>query len=178
MTEYAWVIVDLVNDFVSGKFGSPAAIDVAKKTSSLISRINGKVELIFTLDTHIQNDPEFRVWGEHCVEGTVGSDLYPDLERFGGFRIRKRYYDAFYNTDLDGYLRDKKVKNLYISGVSTDICVIHTVAGAFFRGYTVTLIEDLCASIDPGKHDLAVSYMREKYGVRVVDSSTFAEEMF
>ncbi len=178
MTECAWVVVDLVNDFVSGKFGSPGAVEVARKTSSVISQLNGKVELVFTLDTHILNDPEFRVWGEHCVEGTAGSNLYPDLEKFNGFRIRKRHYDAFYNTDLDGYLRDKKIENLYISGISTDICVIHTVAGAFFRRYSVSLIEDLCTSIDPKNHDLAVSYMKEKYGARIIDSSTFVEEMF
>ena len=101
----AWLIVDLVNDFVTGKFGSEKGIQVAERTAEILEDLEGKITVIFTLDTHVPGDPEFSVWGEHCLIGTDGSRLYPKLKGMKGYSITKRHYDAFLGTDLDLYLR-------------------------------------------------------------------------
>ena len=127
----AFIAVDLVRDFVDLKFGSPEAVKVAEKNLSLLKKIQGRIPVILTRDSHIKNDPEFRVWGEHCLEGTEGSELYGELGKIEGRIMPKRHYDAFFETDLDSYLRNEGINHLFISGISTDICVMHTVAGAF-----------------------------------------------
>ena len=71
----AFVVVDLVNDFVEGKFGSNRALEVTKKASRFLSERNHDL-IIFTMDSHIPDDPEFRVWGEHCLLGQWGSELH------------------------------------------------------------------------------------------------------
>lgn len=172
----AWIIVDLVNDFVTGKFGSGSALAAAEKTAKVLENIDGNMEIIFTLDTHIKDDPEFRVWEEHCLSGTPGCELHSSVSGYQGYRIRKRHFDAFFDTDLDGYLRARKIQKLYISGVSTDICVLHTAAGAFFRNYDTTIIEDLSAAIDESRHRDALSAMERNYGATIIDSETFAGE--
>lgn len=164
----AVVVVDLVNDFVTGKFGSKEASSVAEKTEKFLDELKKQVEVVFTLDTHIPDDPEFKVWGEHCIIGTWGSEQVDNLKDKSGYRITKRHFDAFYDTDLDGYLRAKKIDTLYLTGISTDICVLHTAGGAFFRYYNINVISDLCAAITPERHAEALSFMKRNYGTRII----------
>lgn len=171
----ALIVVDLVGDFVDGKFGSDEAVKIANQTRETVSKLYEKMEIVMTRDAHIVNDPEFKVWGQHCLDGTKGSELYGDLSRYASRIIPKRHYDAFFDSDLDGYLRARGVKELYISGISTDICVEHTVAGAFFRGYDIGLIEDLCTSIEPKNHKDAVERMKSIYGVKVILQREFED---
>ncbi|MGC8506263.1 MAG: cysteine hydrolase family protein [Thermoplasmata archaeon] len=173
----AVIVVDLVNDFVSGVFGSKRSEDVSRKAAAFLDGIEGLVPVVFTMDTHIKNDPEFRVWGEHCLEGTWGSEISPDLNHVKAHRIRKRHYDSFYDSDLDGLLRSWGVNDLYIFGISTDICVQHTVAGAFFRNYPVRVIGDLCASIDVSKHQSALEFMKTNYGAMIISSEEASDEI-
>ena len=173
----AWIIVDLVNDFVSGRFGSERSVRVAEKTAELIRRIDGLIQIVFTLDTHIPGDPEFRVWGEHCLQGTPASELYGSLKEYGGQRIRKRHFDSFFQSDLEGYLRASGVDHVYISGISTDICVQHTAAGAFFRYFSIKIISDLCSSIDEKNHNMALEFMRKNYGADIIRAREFEEEI-
>ncbi len=176
MTKTAWIIVDLVNDFVSGKFGSKGADRVVAKTAEVLSRLDDKLLTVFTLDSHVPGDPEFKVWGEHCLVGTHGSELDDRLKPYYTYGIRKRRYDAFLETDLDAYLRMHDVRKVYISGVATEVCVIHTVAGAFFRYYDVSVIEDLCSSISPSGHEIALEQMKKYYGTKISSASEFEKE--
>ncbi|MCL4345561.1 MAG: cysteine hydrolase [Candidatus Thermoplasmatota archaeon] len=171
----AYIIVDLVGDFVTGKFGSSKAVQVAMSTLETVKKMSGKMEILMTRDAHITDDPEFRIWGEHCVDGTSGSELYDGLAQYATRIIPKRHYDAFFGSDLDGYLRAREVTKLYISGISTDICVQHTVSGAFFRGYEITLVKDLCTSIDEKNHEDAVKRMIANYGVSIINQWEFEE---
>lgn len=168
----AFIVVDMVNDFVTGRFGSREAVQVAEKAAKLLGKISGREEIVFTLDTHISNDPEFMVWGEHCLMGTDQSELYPPLAAIQGYRIRKRHYDAFFQTDLDGYLRARGITDLVIFGISSDICVLHTCAGAFFNNYTAVVVKDLCAAIDRNHHEDAMKFIERNYGFPTVESRT------
>lgn len=173
----AFLVVDLVNDFVSGKFGSGEAQAVAGKIGDFLSSLDSSEIVVFTLDTHIPDDPEFKVWGEHCLIHTWGSQQVDNLKDMPGYRITKRHYDAFYDTDLDGYLRAMGISDLYIFGISTDICVLHTAGGAFFRYYGVKIISDLCAAISPERHQEALSFMERNYGCETRTSAEVLEEI-
>lgn len=173
----AVIVVDLVNDFVSGVFGSDRAIRVSIDIGEFLHSLGDKAVKVFTLDTHIPDDPEFKVWGEHCLIDTWGSQQVENLAKIDGYRIRKRHFDAFHHTDLDGFLRARSVDRLYIFGISTDICVQHTVAGAFFRYYDTTIVSDLCAAISPERHLEALSFMERNYGFRNINSKKALEEI-
>jgi len=173
----ALVIVDLVNDFVSGVFGNERAQRTAKKTSVFLEKINDSVPVIFTLDTHLENDPEFAVWGRHCVSGTKGCMLVDGLTGLRGNRITKRHFDSFFDSDLDGVLRAYGISHVYLTGISTDICVLHTAAGAFFRNYSVSVISDLCSSIEEENHDTALNNMKKNYGAKIITADVALREI-
>jgi nicotinamidase/pyrazinamidase len=57
----------------------------------------------------------------HCVKDTKGSKIIDELEVLEEDNvIKKRRYSAFYGTDLDLYLREQKVDEIYLVGVCTN----------------------------------------------------------
>jgi len=66
--------------------------------------------------------------------------------------ILKPTYDSFRYTDLEKILKKKKIKNLYISGVLTGVCVLNTVFSAFNLGFRVFVIENCCSDKNKKRH--------------------------
>ena len=101
------------------------------------------------------------LWPSHCVQGSAGAAFHPALETNGaavtirkGFRPQIDSYSAFFENDrvtptgLSGYLRDKGIESLHLTGLATDFCVRYSAVDASKLGFQVTLIEDACRAID------------------------------
>jgi ureidoacrylate peracid hydrolase len=58
--------------------------------------------------------------------------------------LSKRRYSAFFQTDLDLWLREHDVARVVVTGVALNICVRSTVHDAFFLGYQVWVVQDAC----------------------------------
>ena len=85
-----------------------------------------------------------------CLEGDASAETVPDLRpRPGELVVRKRWYDAFHGTPLDGALRARGVASLILTGTMTDICVLATVIGGFNREYKMVVAEDGVATLWP-----------------------------
>ena len=85
-----------------------------------------------------------------CLEGTPSAETVPELApRPGEIVVRKRGYDAFAGTPLDGALRARNVTSLVVTGTMTDICVLATVTAALHREYRVSVVEDGVATLWP-----------------------------
>jgi nicotinamidase-related amidase len=78
--------------------------------------------------------------------------------------VRKRWYDAFAGTPLDGALRARGVDTLVVTGTMTDICVLATVVGAFNREYRVTVVEDAVTTLWPEIHRATLDIVGRAYG--------------
>ena len=103
-----------------------------------------------------------------CLEGTPSAETVPDLApRPGEIVVRKRGYDAFAGTPLDGILRARNVTSLVVTGTMTDICVLATVTAALHRQYRVTLVEDGVATLWPEIQRATLDIIGRAYG-RVV----------
>jgi nicotinamidase/pyrazinamidase len=106
------------------------------------------------------------VWPDHCVEGTPGAELHPDLpwERVEavlrkGTSRRADSYSGFRNnwnpdgkrppTGLAGYLRERGVTEVYICGLARDVCVRWTAEDAVVEGFVTRIFWDLTRSVDP-----------------------------
>ena len=64
------------------------------------------VPLVFLVDTHAPDDPEFAMFPPHCVEGSGEDEVVPELAEFAerGTVVRKRTFSGFHGTDLDAVL--------------------------------------------------------------------------
>ncbi len=125
------------------------------------------------------------LWPDHCVQGSHGADFHKDLEtRYAHAVIRKGYhrdidsYSGFLENDgktrtgLDGYLRDRGVRRLFVCGLALDYCVFFTASHGRDLGYEVFVIPDLARPVGspPDSLSLALETMTEK-GVRFVRSA-------
>lgn len=173
----AVLVIDMIDDFVYGKFGSEGARDIIDDLKSFLKKARDSGRPIFFLeDSHNPDDPEMSVWGEHAMEGGKGSETIDELKYLVDKKILKNYYDGFYETKLDEVLSNKSIKKVILTGVTTDICVQHTAAGAFFRGYNIAVLEDCTGAVTEDKHERALKYMNEIYGAKILTSKKLIKD--
>ncbi len=161
----------MINDFVYDKLGNENAEDIVPNVRRLLEDASDNDILkIFVQDKHSENDPEISHWGPHAMEDEKGSETIPELEGMANRKLPKRFYDAFYKTDLELTLRQHQIERVILTGVTTDICVQNTAAGAFYRNYEIKVVEDCTAAMSEEKKKSALDYMEEVYGAEIVDS--------
>jgi nicotinamidase/pyrazinamidase len=101
------------------------------------------------------------LWPDHCVQGTSGAALHEDLEATKAqLVIRKGFhrdidsYSGFLEADrktstgLAGYLKERKIREVYVCGLATDFCVGWTALDARAAGFDTAVIEDASRAID------------------------------
>jgi nicotinamidase/pyrazinamidase len=132
--------------------------------------------VIFTKDSHVENDAEFRMFPPHCIVGTEEHDLVEELrglEPSAAAVINKRRYSAFFDTGLDQVLKDLRPDEVHICGFCTDICVLHTTSDLRNRDYEVVVRAEGCQTFDGPGHDheevnqWALSHIERILGARV-----------
>ena len=112
----------------------------------------------------------FGMPSSNCLEGTASTRTIDALApRPGEPVIRKRWYDGFAGTELDGALRARGVTSLVITGTMTDICVLSTVVGAFNREYRISVVADGVATLWPEIQRATLDIVGRAFG-RVVQS--------
>lgn len=106
------------------------------------------------------------LWPEHCVQGSFGASFPKDLNVekidtvfYKGQDSDKDSYSTFFDnarlksTNLDAYLKEKQVQELFIAGLATDYCVKYSVLDALSLGFKVHLILDACKAVNLKEED-------------------------
>ena len=169
----ALVVVDAQVDFVSGSLAVPGAARVLPALRHCIAAFAALGLPVFaTRDWHPPDHVSFAAqggpWPPHCVAGTPGAELAEGLGIGGetevvskGTHPGREAYSAFEGTDLDARLRRAGAKRLFVGGLATDYCVLHTVRDAIGLGYAVVLLLDAMRAVDATPHagDAAIREM-------------------
>ena len=171
------IVVDALNGFCRfGNLASPRLYAVVPGIRDYLAReLAGGARAVFLADTHAADDPEFRMFPPHCVEGSGEEEIVDELREFADRSVvlRKRRYSGFYGTDLERVLTELAPERVDVVGVCTDICVLHTVAGLRDRDYPVTVRSALVATYDAPGHPgdevdrWALAHMRDILGATV-----------
>ena len=180
----ALIVVDVQNDFADpdGSLSVPGG-------EATVPVINGEIEaaraagatIVYTQDWHPPDTPHFEkdggIWPVHCVQGTWGAELHPELEVVGpvvrkgsngedgysGFTMRDPVSGETQPTELDRLLKDRGVKSVVVVGLATDYCVKATALDARALGYETTVLGDAIRAVDvqPGDGERALDEMRQ-----------------
>jgi isochorismate hydrolase len=145
-----------------------------KKLISVFSRKN--LPVIFTLHSNTkENAGMMRKWWPKLIgEGTLESHLPEELESYGGIRIEKHQYDAFYETNLEEILNKKNISQLVICGVMTNICCETTARSAFVRGFEVFFCVDGTATYSEAHHMATLTNLSYGFAIPVLLDELFS----
>lgn len=163
----------MLKDFID----EDGALTTGEAGEKIIDFINQKIKefrgenypIIFICDNHENDDKEFDMFPPHCIAGTKGSEIIKELEVTEEDKIiKKRRYSAFFGTDLDLYLREKEVNEIYLVGVNTNICVLYTAADGRNINYKVNIYEDGVASFNQEAHNFALKEAKNTLGCNIL----------
>ncbi len=178
------IVVDVQNDFCEG--GSLAVAGGAATASAISALLEGAAgydDVVATRDHHIDPGPHFSdhpdyvdSWPPHCVAGTPGAELHPNLRwrDFGAVFDKGEYaaaYSGFEGVDAAGlplgdWLRTRGATEVDVCGIATDYCVKATALDAARAGFPTRVLLDLTAAVAPANVPDVVAELRAA-GVRV-----------
>ena len=166
----ALIIVDVQPDFCEG---GALAVAGGNALPAGINLIMGDYDMVVaTQDFHPANHSSFAEnggpWPRHCVQGTPGAELHPELNRAGihaivqkGTDVAVDSYSGFFDnararqTELFALLNENGITEIDVCGLATDYCVKFTALDAAELGLKVRFLEKLSAGVNIQPTDVA-----------------------
>jgi nicotinamidase-related amidase len=176
----ALLVLDMLDDFITGKLANSAAEQIIEPIAALARAARSRDWLVvYGNDAHRAGDFELAVFGEHAMAGSPGARVIEALApQAGDIVVPKRFYSAFTQTDLDATCRVHGIDRLVVTGQHTDCCCRHTSYDAFARGIRLVAVADATAVYQPfaadgygQAQDRALQYLRTYYGAEVTDAA-------
>jgi len=175
----ALVVVDMQNGFChpDGSLYAPGSEAAVDPVVDLVDRAHDAgVRVVFTRDVHPPEQfadayyyDEFEQWGEHVLEDSWDAELVDELDVGGDDHVvEKHTYDAFHDTELDGWLSARGVDDLLFCGTLANVCVLHTAGSAGLRDYRPVMVEDAIGAIEDDHKAYALEHADWLFG-EVVD---------
>ncbi|HTU29727.1 MAG TPA: nicotinamidase [Solirubrobacteraceae bacterium] len=146
----ALIIVDVQRDFLpGGALGVPDGDQVIGRINELL-RDGGFDVVLATRDWHPPDHSSFSAeggpWPPHCVQGTPGAEISPELDHRRidavvnkGASREGEGYSGFETGELGNLLRTERVTAVTVTGLATDYCVAATARDALKEGFLVTI---------------------------------------
>ena len=172
MSKKALLVIDMLHDFMDPS-GALYCGDEARRIIPVVKELieehrRSDSVLAFPCDAHKPDDKEFEMFAPHCVSGTPGAALIPELEiKDGEHLIPKTRYSALYGSNLEKILTAAGVTEVHMCGVCTSICVMDTTSDLRNRDYSVVVHEKAVADFDPAAHEFALKRMQNILGARI-----------
>ena len=163
------MVVDVQNDFADPK-GSLYVRDgeaVVPLVNREIERARGAgATVVYTQDWHPESTPHFDkdggMWPVHCVVGTWGAELYPNLtvagevvrkgsggeDGYSGFSVRDPAGGGTESTALEATLRARGVERIVVVGLAADYCVKETALDGLARGFAAIVLKAATRPVD------------------------------
>ncbi len=157
----ALLVVDMQNHFLIP--GAPLESRAGRQMIPTLRRAiahcrEHRMQVVYTRQLHRPDGTDRELskhfWdqdvnGDGLLDGASGAEIHPDLAPEDSDIIVAKYrYSAFFGTDLERRLRDRRIDTVVIGGVTTENCCHATARDAFFRDFAVGFLADATATFD------------------------------
>jgi nicotinamidase/pyrazinamidase len=180
----ALVVVDVQNDFADpggSLYVADSATVIEVVNQAVQAARTGGATVVYTQDWHPADTPHFAkdggTWPVHCVGGTWGAELHPELvvdgervrkgtggeDGYSGFTMADVGTGATSSTGLAELLHQRDAERVVIAGLATDYCVKATALDAVRLGFPAVVLTGGVRPVDlePGDGDRALDEMRD-----------------
>lgn len=183
----ALIVVDVQNDFAH-----PDGSLFVEGGHEIVETVNREIDaareagalVVYTQDWHPEVTPHFQEhggqWPRHCVQGTEGAELHPDLrvegpvvkkgtegeDGYSGFSVRHPETGEVGGTELDRILREHGTDRVVIVGLAQDVCVHETAKDAIGNGYETHLLLEATRPVDPDEAERRLEELKA-FGVHL-----------
>jgi nicotinamidase-related amidase len=162
----AFLIIDMVKDYFDESKKGPITrlagpiIDPINRMSAVFRRHGWPV--VFSTDAFQEDHFFFKSkMKPHAIAGTPGAEVIDALERGPeDYWLPKPKMSAFFQTGLEGWLRERGVTLCAVAGIATPFCVLTTVLDAVCHDFKAVLLEDCCMAGSQQIHDQTLDIYR------------------
>lgn len=156
------VVIDMQNDFITGVLGNDECRAVV---SNVVKKVEATdADIVYTLDTHndnyLQTQEGKKLPVPHCIRGTEGWQLIPELKNIKAVRGFEK--NVFGSIELAEWIKENGYTDVELIGVCTDICVISNAMTirAVNPETQISVDAACCAGVTPQSHKTALNAMR------------------
>jgi nicotinamidase/pyrazinamidase len=179
----ALLVVDVQNDFAD-----PKGSLYVGEGEQVVPLVNAEIErartggalVVYTQDWHPESTPHFQkdggIWPVHCVRGTWGAEIHPDVkvkgeivrkgtggeDGYSGFTVRDPKSGTEEPTGLEDLLRRRGIERVVVAGLATDYCVKETALDAVHRDFDTTVLTSAVRAVNlqPGDDNRALEAVK------------------
>jgi len=157
------LVIDMQNDFLQK--GAPLEVPMGRELIGDLNNFLNKsrknnIPVVFTKQVNTEHNlgqlsrsHPLLIKEKACWKNTTGTNIHNSINiSDSDIIVNKHRYDAFWGTELDNILRNLKIKNLIITGVTSSGCCLDTGRGAIKREYNVVFLHDLTGTYRYNNH--------------------------
>src|SRR3954451_19085578 len=154
-SDTALLIVDVINDFdfPEAKQLLRYAPAMARKLAKLKARVKrAGIPVVYVNDNFGRWRSDLRSLVEHCRNGKarqIVDLLRPDKD---DYFVLKPKHSGFFSSTLETLLRYLGTRDLIITGIAGNYCVLFTANDAYMRDYNLTVPSDCVISNTAGEN--------------------------
>ena len=177
----ALIVIDMVKDNFDDSRKLPIT-PLARKTIAPLNHLSRRFReqgwpVVFSTDAFQPNDFIFQSrMHPHSLAGTRGAEVINELDRHrDDLWLPKPRFSAFFQTELELWLRERGVTLCAIGGISTHFCVLTTVMDAICHDFKAVLLEDCSAAPSDEVHEQTLNCYRRNPLYPLLKVATSAE---
>lgn len=145
----ALIIIDIQNDYLYDKRLKKFNYDtntVINNINNIINKYKEDSDIIY-ISHLIHNFPTNRLLFGYSIKGTIGAELYKDLNIVSNYKFNKYLPSAYSNNKFKAFMKENNYDEVYICGLDNCGCIYHTALSALKKEKKVYIIKEATFTI-------------------------------